>query len=113
MFLSRAATDGDASTGLRLLMLSRLYRPLGEQNVIVSSDSLEQLKHSFREYCRAAGLMSHYKQFTKILTSTGTPAASSSLGVEPATTYCVGELCQVEVQSGTAKGKWIYSRVIS
>ena len=115
MLLSRTAADADESTGLRLLMLSRLCRPLDPkaQKATVSSDSLEQLKHNFTEFCRAAGLMSHYKVLTQLLTTTGAPAGCSSVDAEPVSTFCVGELCQVEVQPGTAKAKWIYGRVSS
>eukprot|EP01043_Picozoa_sp_COSAG02_P096324 COSAG02_NODE_32625_length_513_cov_0.867150_1_plen_171_part_11 len=111
VLLSRANTDVDESGDLRLLTLSRLYKPIGDQKPAVSSESLEQLQHSFREYCRAAGIMSIYKELTTILTTTSPPVVSAS--VDTTMTYSAGDLCQVQVQSGKAEGSWIYGRIVS
>ena len=52
-----ATAEPSNLAALKAFVLELLRKPIGEQASTVSSESLEQIAHNFREFCRAADAM--------------------------------------------------------
>ena len=108
--LARFAADETKLATLKKIALASLCQPLSETAAAQSTESMESLEHTFREFCKAtdshgpsAMVMVHYTALVKYL---------STLPEGDAPPLVVGELCEVQIlSSGKSTGKWARARI--